>query len=435
MKPIIQLALDFLELERALKIAHEAVEAGGENIWLEAGTPLIKSEGLDAVRTLRREFPKNTIVADMKTMDVGRIEMEAAAKAGATVAHVLGAASDSTIKECIEAGKNYGIKVAVDLLEVADYVGRSRQVEAWGASHVSLHTPIDDQMIGKTPFEKVKAVAEAINIPIAVAGGLNSETAVDALLAGGSIIVVGGAITKAVDAKKATADILNALETKQKVATELFKRKGLDEIRSVLEKVSCSNISDAMHRGGVLPGLFPVLIGFDKKMFGPAVTVRTYPGDWAKPVEAIDVAQPGEVLVIESGGQTPAVWGELATNSAVVRELSGVVVNGAVRDVPEIRKLQFPTFAAAITPNAGEPKGFGEINIPIKVNGVSVFPGDWIVGDQDGVVCIPQEKLVEIANRAMDVLERENRLRGEIVNEKSTLAKVAYLLRWEKASK
>lgn len=430
MKPTIQLALDFLELERALKVAREATQAG--NIWLEAGTPLIKAEGLDAVRTLRREFPNCTIVADMKTMDVGRIEMEAAAKAGAHVAHVLGAASDSTIKECIEAGKNYGIRIAVDLLEVKDYVARAKQVEEWGASHVSLHTPIDDQMIGKTPFEKVREVAKAVSIPIAVAGGLNSETAVEALLAGGSIIVIGGAITKATDAKKATADIMRSLETKEKIATELFKRKDISEIRSILEKVSTPNISDAMHRGGAIPGISPVLINSDKKMIGPAVTVRTYPGDWAKPVEAIDVAKPGEVLVIDCGGQAPAIWGELATNSAMVKELSGVVVNGAVRDVPEIRRMGFHAFSKMITPNAGEPKGLGEINVPLNINGVKVYPGDWIVGDQDGVVCIPQEKLVEIANRAMDVLERENRLRGEILNEKSSLAKVAYLLRWEK---
>src|SRR3989304_5642011 len=93
-KPVLQLALDFVDLDRALKVAHEAVEGGVD--WVEAGTPLIKSEGVDAVRALRREFPDRTIVADMKIMDAGRMEVEAAAKAGANIVDVLGAAPDAT---------------------------------------------------------------------------------------------------------------------------------------------------------------------------------------------------------------------------------------------------------------------------------------------------------------------------------------------------
>ena len=98
MAAVLQVALDFVDMDRALKLAREAV-AGGAEI-LEAGTPLIKSEGLDAVRKLRAEFPNHTIVADLKTMDAGRDEMEIAAKAGANVATVLGAADDGTIREC-----------------------------------------------------------------------------------------------------------------------------------------------------------------------------------------------------------------------------------------------------------------------------------------------------------------------------------------------
>jgi 3-hexulose-6-phosphate synthase/6-phospho-3-hexuloisomerase len=108
-KPILQLALDFVDLQRALKNAQAGI-AGGVD-WLEAGTPLIKSEGLNAVRKLRKLFPQTTIVADMKIMDTGRVEVEAAAKAGANVVDVLGAASDATIQECIQAGKNYGAKI------------------------------------------------------------------------------------------------------------------------------------------------------------------------------------------------------------------------------------------------------------------------------------------------------------------------------------
>jgi 3-hexulose-6-phosphate synthase/6-phospho-3-hexuloisomerase len=127
----------------------------------------------------------------------------------------------------------------------------------------------------------------------------------------------------------------------------------------------------------------------------------------------------------------PAVWGELATESAVQKKLAGVVCFGAVRDVKEIRELGFPTFASHITSEAGEPKGFGEIGVPIRVAGQQVAPGDWLVGDDNGVMVLPKDRVVEYANRAMSVLETENRLRGEI-RQASSLAEVAELLRWEK---
>ena len=166
-------------------------------------------------------------------------------------------------------------------------------------------------------------------------------------------------------------------------------------------------------------------------MVGRAVTVRTYPGDWPKPVRAIDVAEPGDVLVIDSGGVGPAIWGELATNSAIQRGLAGVVIDGALRDSDDIVKLKIPAFSRLVMPNAGEPKGFGEIGVPIIVGNQRVEPGDWVLGDGDGVVALPKAIAVEYANRSMDVLERENRIREEI-KEGSTLSKVTELLRWEK---
>ena len=196
---VLQLALDFLDLPRALAVAEEAV-AGGVD-WLEAGTPLIKSEGLEAVRALRRRWPDRTIVADLKTMDAGRFEMESAAKAGANIAGVLGAASDSTISECIEVARNYGLKVIVDMIEVADIVGRARQAEELGADYVGIHTAIDQQMRGEAPLELIHKVKEAISIPLAVAGGINSETAAEAARAGADIVVVGGAIIKSANAE------------------------------------------------------------------------------------------------------------------------------------------------------------------------------------------------------------------------------------------
>jgi len=428
MKPIIQVALDFDELPRALKLAHEAVAGGAD--WLEVGTPLLKSEGMEAVRALRKEFPDRRIVCDTKTMDAGRAEMEMAAKSGANIAVVMGIAPDETIRDAIRGGKHYGIEVAVDLMEVVDPAARAKQVAEWGADQICVHTPIDAQMAGRISFDRVKAVAAAVDLPVAAAGGINSETAAEAIAAGAGIIIVGGALTKAKDARQAAAELRRAVDEGIKVKTDLYKRATGDDVRRVFELASTANISDGSHRMPGLAGIRPIFPGC--KMVGRAVTVRTYPGDWAKPVEAIDVAEPGSVVVIAAGGALPAVWGELATHTSVQKGLAGVVIDGAIRDTPEIRKLNFPAFAKHITPNAGEPKGMGEIGVPIVISGIRICPGDWIIGDDDGVIVVPKERAVEAANRGQDCYEKEIRIRTEIVEGQSTLAQVQNLLRWEK---
>jgi 3-hexulose-6-phosphate synthase/6-phospho-3-hexuloisomerase len=428
MKTILQIALDFVDLARALRAAREAAAGGAD--WLEAGTPLIKAEGLNAVRALRKEFPRHTIVADMKTMDAGRIEMETAAKAGANVAMVMGAACDSTIAECVHAGRNFGIEVGVDMLGVQDFVGRARQVEKLGVNYVVIHTPIDEQMRGADPFARVRAVSKAVKIPVAAAGGINSETAAVAVKAGASIVIVGGAVIKAEDATKAAREIKQAITTGRRIKTVLFKRVTGEAIRDILMKVTTADLSHGNHNMPGLEGIVPIQPGL--KMAGPAVTVRTCPGDFAKPVEAIDVAKEGDVIVVDVGGVGPAVWGELASNSARRKKIAGVVIHGAIRDTAQIRALRFPAFARLVMPNCGEPKGLGEIGVPVVIGGVPVRPGDWVVGDDDGVVVLPRENADELANRGMDCLEAENRVLKEILSQKTTLGQVLELIKWEK---
>ncbi len=425
----LQVALDFIDLHRAIKAAKEAVEGGADII--EVGTPLIKSEGVRAITEIKKVIPAHIkIVADMKTMDVGRIEVEMAAKAGAHIVGILGVADDETIKEAIDAARNYGCEIVVDMIEVKNLQQRIKEVLQYKPDYIGLHIPIDEQMKGNINFNFIEEVKKICDIPISIAGGINSENVVEAVEKGVDIIVVGGAIIKSKDIKEATQQIKQAMLTKTKIETQLYKRVvTVEEIRKVLLKVSTANISDALHRGKALDELKPLIEGV--KLVGPAVTVRTYPGDWSKPVEAIDLATEGDVIVIDAGGVPPAVWGELATYSAIGKKLAGVVIWGAIRDTCEIKNLKFPAFTRVVSPQAGEPKGFGEINVPINVSGIRILPGDWIVGDDDGVVVIPKEKLKETVNRAMDVLEKENRIRAEI-QEGSSLSKVQNLLRWEK---
>ena len=425
---VLQVAVDTTTLKRGLQIAREAAAGGAQ--WLEVGTPLLKSEGMEAVRAFKKALKGKVIVADMKTADVGGAEVELAAKAGAGVVHVLGSAHDETIRDAVRAGRKYGCWIAIDLMGIGDKVRRAKEVEAMGVHHVSVHVGVDEQMVGLSPVKMVSRVAEAVSIPVAAAGGLNSETAPAVTKAGATIIIVGGAITKAEDPKAATEKILKALKTGKALPTELFRKYAQSELVEAFTLASTPNITDANHRKGAMKGIRPVNHG-PLKMVGRAVTVRTVNGDWAKPVEAIDVAKPGEVIVIDAQGGETAVWGELASWSSKRKGVAGVVIDGAIRDVPDIRAMGFLAFARHIVPDAGEPKGHGEIGAEIVCGGQTVRGGDWVVGDDSGVVVVPQERAVEIANRAVNVFETENRLREEI-RRGSTLSKQLELEKWEK---
>jgi len=427
MKPVLQVALDLLNADRALAIAYDAVKGGAD--WLEAGTPLIKSEGMEIVRQLREHFPDKTIVADMKTMDTGALETEMAAKAGADIISILAASDDATIKDAITSARKYGAKLMIDLLSTPDMVRRAKEVEKLGAEYLCIHIGIDEQMHGKKPLSILKELVRHTTLPVAVAGGLNSETVPEVVKAGAQIIIVGGAITKAKNVTEATHTIKKTMLEKKAAKTVLFKKYDKTELKAAFMMVSTPNISDAMHKQGALQGIRPIIPGFH--MVGRALTVRTIDGDWAKPIEAIDKADKGSVLVVDVNQGRTAVWGELATWSAKLRLLAGVVIDGAVRDYDDLVKIKFPVFCRYIVPNAGEPKGLGEIGAEIICGNQTVRTGDWIIGDDSGVVVVPQEIAQEIANRALDVKEQENRIREEI-KQGGSLGSVLKLKKWEK---
>jgi len=428
-RPILQVALDLLELKRAIEIAGEAIEGGAD--WLEVGTPLIKSEGMDAVRELKKRYKGHKILADMKTIDTGAVEVEMAAKSGADIVIILALSDDDTIAEAIRAARKYGCQIMADLINVSDPVKRAKEVEELGADYVNVHVGIDQQMKGMDPLEVLSDVAKNVSIPVAAAGGLDADRAAACVSMGASIVIVGSNIVKSRNVTESARKIRDTIDRASEKAEVQIKKKSLDdEIRELLMKVSTPNVSDAMHRARAMDGVYPLVRG--KKIVGKAVTVSTMDGDWAKTVEAINVAGEGDVLVIKCSGDTAAVWGELATRSCLNRKIAGVIIDGAVRDVDDIRELGYPLFARKEVPNAGEPKGFGEINVKIICGGVEVNPGDWIIADDNGVMVIPKQRAYEIARRALEVKKSEDRIRGEIEEKGRTLADVVELYKWEK---
>ncbi len=211
LKPVVQVALDVVETERAVEIGKLAVEGGVE--WIEAGTPLIKAEGLDAVRRLKREFSDRTLVADMKTMDVGGLEVGLAAEAGADVVSILAVAADETISAAVEAARDRQVRVLADLIAVREPLSRAERVEKLGVDYIGVHVGIDQQKADLGPLEQLRSIAGSVGVPIAVAGGLTAWTASKAVEAGASIIVVGSAITKARDITQAAREIVEAIQS------------------------------------------------------------------------------------------------------------------------------------------------------------------------------------------------------------------------------
>jgi len=426
MKPVLQVALDMVNGHRALTMAQECLQGGVD--WLEAGTPLIKAEGLGILKKMKQKFD-TPLMADMKILDTGKLETEIASKSGADIISVMGMASDATIKESIKAAHRYGSKIMVDLMEVKDILKRAREVESLGADYLCIHVSIDEQMKGKQPLESITKISQSSSLPLAVAGGLNSETAPVALQKGASIIIVGGAITKAQNPQEAAHIIKTSMAQKKGIRTNLFKKFGEHELLQAFNQVTTSNLCDAMHTQGAMRGMSPLKLGY--RLVGKAVTVETLDGDWAKPVEAIDIAGKSDVIVIQAGPGQRAVWGELATWSAIKKGIQGVVIDGGLRDIPDIKKTDFPIFYRTISPNAGEPKGLGETRGEIVCGGQRVRLGDWIIGDDTGVVVVPAREAQEIANRAIHIHEWENRVREEI-KRGGSLNKVLDIKKWEK---
>ena len=178
-----------------------------------------------------------------------------------------------------------------------------------------------------------------------------------------------------------------------------------------------ANVSDCMSRmvaGG--PRLRPMHKG--GVMAGPALTVKTRPGDNLMIHKSIQLAKPGDIIVVDGGGDlTNALIGELMANSMIKAGVAGIVINGAIRDAGWIATHDFPVYAAGVTHRGPYKDGPGEINCPLALDGMVIEPGDLILGDEDGVVCVPFALLDEVlcatqAKHAAENVQMANILAG-----------------------
>jgi 3-hexulose-6-phosphate synthase len=200
-----QMALDSLDFDATVALATKV--APHVDI-LEIGTPCIKHNGIELLKTLRAKFPNNKILVDLKTMDAGFYEAEPFYKAGADICTVLGTADIGTIKGVIDVANKYGKMAQVDLINVADKKARTLEVAKLGAHIIGVHTGLDQQAAGQTPFNDL-AMVTGLNTgaKVSVAGGVKAATVRQVVDAGADIVVAGAAIYGAADPAASAAEI------------------------------------------------------------------------------------------------------------------------------------------------------------------------------------------------------------------------------------
>lgn len=187
----VQVSLDLVNLNEALKMARSAVKAGVD--WLEAGTPLILAEGLRSVRALREEFPSYQIVADLKMMDGGAGESQITFDAGATFVVVMSQAHWATVKEAVAVARRKDRKIMADVLNAPDKVQAAKQMEELGVDYIVAHLGYDERhhVKGLSALNDLQKIVNAVKIPVQAVGGLSIDQAIESLRFGARSVVIG----------------------------------------------------------------------------------------------------------------------------------------------------------------------------------------------------------------------------------------------------
>jgi len=217
MQTIVQVSLDLRSIPEAIELARIAVAAGVD--WLEAGTPLIISEGRHGVSALRNAFPTHPVVADLKAMDGGRSGVEMMAQAGATHIVVMARAHPETIKAAVQAGREQNVRIMGDTLASPDKVAAARLLEELGCDYVVHHIGFDERnglaagQPAPSPLDELQQVVQAVKIPVQAVGGLSVEQAVRTPEYGAPLVVIGAPLVSASALKSSPAEIERVLRT------------------------------------------------------------------------------------------------------------------------------------------------------------------------------------------------------------------------------
>ncbi len=186
--------------------------------------------------------------------------------------------------------------------------------------------------------------------------------------------------------------------------------KSADATSATLAKIGAGPISDALGKTGAMNHAIRPRSA-NPRMAGVAFTVRVHTADILMVSKALSECPKGSVLVIDGHAEcNTALWGGLTTEAAFRKGLAGAVIDGAIRDSAEIARSRLPVFARAVVANAGGAEYVGDLQIPVQCGGVVVNPGDWLVGDEDGVVVIPTARLNEAMETAKKILQAESRI-------------------------
>lgn len=197
-----------------------------------------------------------------------------------------------------------------------------------------------------------------------------------------------------------------------------FDRVDADVVRQAAAFPS-SILADVAGRRGALQGRIAPLAP-SMRFAGPALTVEVRPGDNLMIHAALALARPGDVIVVDGKGDLgAALMGEIMSQQAAALGVAGVVIDGAVRDSEAIRAMGFPMFAAGLNPNGPTKNIAGRINHPISVGGVTVRPGDLVVGDADGVTVIEREKAAAMLPLAAEKVAAETQRIADIKSRKA----------------
>jgi regulator of RNase E activity RraA len=199
--------------------------------------------------------------------------------------------------------------------------------------------------------------------------------------------------------------------------------QGFQRLLDKHDSVTCA-VSDCMGRYNAMTGdMRPLFPGI--RLVGVAVTVKTLAADIGTVFKAIDLSQPGDIVVVDARGSlNTAFWGENMTLSAMNQGILAAVIDGATRDVEEIIKLKFPVISKGIVPNVAAVSAYGHINVTVQCAGVSVSPGDVVLVDGNGVVVIPQAEAQDILDKTNVLMGREHIITEKLQKEKTTIGRL-----------